>query len=83
MSYTPTEWKDHIVQHPNRYRITDRGDGTVDIVPEQGQVIQQGTPVDAQRLNKIEQGIKDAHDEIASHKAEFENLKLRTIAGVY
>lgn len=67
MAYTPTEWKDHIVEHPNRYRVVDNGDGTVDILDEHGAVIQQGTPVDATRLNKIEQGIKEAHDAIASH----------------
>src|SRR5690606_10223622 len=58
------------VEHPNRYRVVDNGDGTVDILDEHGAVIQQGTPVDATRLNKIEQGIKNAHDAIAAHLNE-------------
>jgi len=71
MAYTPTEWKDHIVQHPNRFRVIDNGDGTVDILDEHGEILQQGTPVDASRLNKMEKGIKEAHDLIDAHLNDF------------
>lgn len=70
MAYTPTEWKDHIVEYPNRFRVVDNGDGTVNILDEHGNVIQQGTPVDASRLNKMEKGIKEAHDLIDAHLNE-------------
>jgi hypothetical protein len=43
MAYTPTTWKD-------------------DIVDSEGNVVQQGTPVSASKMNKIEQAIT-AHDE--------------------
>lgn len=43
MSYSKTNWVDHIVD------------------PTTGEVVQQGTKVTATRLNKMEQGIADAH----------------------
>jgi hypothetical protein len=70
MSYTPTDWKDHIVEYPSRFRVVDNGDGTVNILDDHGNIIQQGTSVNAANLNKMEQGIKDAHDAIAAHSAE-------------
>lgn len=51
------EWKDHKVEHPNRYRLNTNSDGTVDIIPAKGDIIQQGTPVNAETLNKLENRI--------------------------
>ena len=39
-------------------------------IPAEGEIIEPGTPIIAENMNKIEQGIKDAHDELAAHKAE-------------
>lgn len=81
MSYEPTEWKDLLVSNPDRYDVTDNGDGTMTIVPvwvnNEGEVIQKGTPVNAANLNKIEQGLKGIADDLDEHKAEIaseENL---------
>lgn len=60
MAYTPTTWLDWLVQYPDRFRITDNGDGTVTIAPEPDTIYEAGTPANAANLNKIEQGIADA-----------------------
>lgn len=64
MPYEKTEWKDHIVEYPNRYRQVQNPDGTITLSKDPGNVVQQGTPLSAANLNKMEQGIYDAHDKI-------------------
>ena len=59
--YNQTEWKDHVTQYPNRRRLTTNPDGSTEVVKEQGQVIQQGTPQSATNFNNQENGIQDAH----------------------
>jgi len=65
MAYTPTEWKDRVVEHPRTYTIQDNGDGTITLTPEPGTIYEPGTPVSAPNMNKIEQGLVDAHNHIA------------------
>ncbi|MEC0211830.1 pyocin knob domain-containing protein [Paenibacillus ehimensis] len=57
MAYNPTTWVDRLVDKPNRFRITDNGDGTVSITPEPGTITAGGTPFNAANMNHIEQGI--------------------------
>lgn len=64
MTYTKTNWQDHIVEYPNRYRQVQNPDGSITLAKDPGNVVQQGTPLSATNLNKIEQGIADAHDQI-------------------
>lgn len=56
MSYTPTEWKDRVVEKPRTFNMQNNPDGTVTLTPAPGTVVQEGTPVNAANLNKIEQG---------------------------
>lgn len=62
MSYEPIEFKDMEVENPHRHKITDLGDGTVEIVPEYGQVVEDGTDLSAEVFNHMQDGIIDAHD---------------------
>ena len=57
--YSQTEWKDHVVQYPDRRKITDNGDGTSTVEKATGEVIQQGTPQSATNFNNMEDGIQD------------------------
>jgi len=57
LSYTSTNWRDHLVQYSNRYTFVDNGDGTYTITPAPGTVTQEGTPLSAAKMNNIEQGI--------------------------
>ena len=63
MSYEPINWKDRIVEKPRTYYIQNNPDGTITLIPAPGTVVQEGTPVNAANLNKMEQGL-------VTHKAE-------------
>lgn len=63
MSYSPTNWKDRIVERPRTFQVQNNPDGTMTLIPAPGTVVQEGTPVNATNLNKLEQGL-------ASHTAE-------------
>lgn len=60
MTYVKQEWKDEILNGAEKYRIT-RSDGT--IIAENvsieliSQILQAGTPITAERMNHIEEGI--------------------------
>jgi len=60
MAYTPTQWKDRVVEKPRTYRMQDNGDGTITLIPEPGTIYEPGTPVNATNLNKIENGLQAA-----------------------
>ena len=62
MAYEKTVWKDHVVERPKTYRMVENADGTVTLVPVPGQVIQQGTALNAENLNHIEDALAE-HDE--------------------
>lgn len=62
MSYQPTDWKDRAIERPRTYTLQENADGTVTLVPVTGEVYEEGTPVIAAHMNKIEQGIADAPD---------------------
>ena len=68
MSYTPTEWKDRVVEKPRTFNMQNNPDGTVTLTPAPGTVVQEGTPVNAANLNKIEQGF-------VSHLADYVPFK--------
>ena len=81
MSYEKTDWKDRIVQYPDRYQITENEDGTVTITPKPGEVEQEGTPVDSSNLSNIEDGVESAYSEIETHKSD--NMPHKTADGNY
>lgn len=55
--YVKTNWLDHVVENPNRFKEIRNQDGTVSLEHAPGEVLQHGTPVNAQKLNKMENGI--------------------------
>lgn len=65
MPYQTTDWKDHIVEYPNRYIEVDNGDGTITHTKDEGNVVQEGTPFSASNLNKQEKGIFEANEGVA------------------
>ena len=69
--YNKTKWQDRIVQNPSTFTTRDNGDGTVTLIPAPGTVTSQGTPVKAEYMNNMEQGICDAHEEIESIKENY------------
>jgi hypothetical protein len=64
MSYQKTDWLDRIAEDKNRFAVSGAVTGDVWLVPKPGNIIQAGTPFNVNDMNKIEQGIYDAHEEL-------------------
>ena len=63
--YEATMWKDHVTEYEHRYIETKNDDGTINHIPVEGEIIQQGTPQNAANFNHIEEGVTNA-GELAS-----------------
>lgn len=55
--YKKTIWKNQDVENPRNFRILDNVDGSKQILDDFGEVVELGTPVNAENMNKIEDGI--------------------------
>lgn len=68
MAYEKQTWVDRETQHPDRRRIepVDGPDSLYDITREQGDVYTEGTPITAERLNHMENGIFEKQDAITA-----------------
>lgn len=60
MAYEKQVWQDHIVERPRTFTESQNGDGSKTFTPAPGQIIQQGSPQNAQRFNHMEDGIAKA-----------------------
>ena len=56
MGYEKQNWQDRLVENPDRYRMIQDGEYTT-AMPAFGKELQPGTPISAQRLNRMEEGI--------------------------
>lgn len=54
MTYQKTTWKNKLVERPGTYTFRQNADGSVTLLPSEGKVIETGTPVNADNMNKIE-----------------------------
>lgn len=75
------KWKDQVWEHPRRYKLQQNADGTVDVIPEKGKSIQEGTPVNAKNLNQILDDIdnhkrKQASDSELGHVKAGDNITI-------
>lgn len=55
--YERGKWKDRAVEFPNRYEEVRGDDGFVTHIKKPGRVIQEGTPLNAEAFNHMEEGI--------------------------
>lgn len=59
-------WLNQVVEHPDRFTVVDSGLKTSDgkiiyiITPQPGEIIQDGTPIDDDNLNEMDQGAWEA-----------------------
>lgn len=65
--YTKTNWSDRVVQNPSTYTMRNNPDGTITLIPAPGMVQNSGTPIKAEYLNNMENGIEDAHKKVDAH----------------
>lgn len=66
MAYTKKTWTDRTVERPLTYILQDNGDGTHTLIPSEGSILTSGTPITAANMNNIEDGIANAHTDIAT-----------------
>ncbi len=58
MAYIKNNWKNQNVERPKTYELSNNEDGTVTLIESFGNVIELGTPVNAENMNRIEKGIE-------------------------
>lgn len=66
MAYTKQTWVDRETEFPNRRKLVEVSQGVYDITRQQGTVTAEGTPITAERLNHMEDGIYAKQDAITS-----------------
>lgn len=64
MPYSKTTWTNKVVDRPRTFTFQQNADGTVTLIPSEGNVTDPGIPVNASNMNHIEQGIADAHSNL-------------------
>lgn len=58
--YNPTNWKDNLVQYPDRFKAVETELSNVfEIEKYEGEVFERGTAIESEKMNKIELGIKE------------------------
>ena len=57
MTYEPIGFKDKVVERPRTYFLQENPDGSFTLIPAPGEVYEEGTPLNAANLNKLEQGL--------------------------
>lgn len=60
MPYEKTIWKNREVERPRTFEKIENPDGTITLVPAEGNIIEPGTPIIAENMNNIEDGIEEA-----------------------
>jgi hypothetical protein len=60
MPYNKRVWQDRTVERPLTYTMQNNADGTVTLIPSEGSIITTGTPITADNLNNMEDGIATA-----------------------
>jgi len=68
--YEKTIWKPRKGTGLNRFTETERAENTVVLTNTPDSISEPGTPFSAENMNKIEQGIEDAHSRIEQVKEE-------------
>jgi hypothetical protein len=69
MTFTKTNWQDRIIERPNTYSAEDNIDGTITLTPVTGVVTQEGTALNANNLNTMEDRIALSLEDIENQKA--------------
>jgi hypothetical protein len=66
MAYTKTEWKEMKAAVKNKFNKSEESAASVRLTQAFEGITQAGTPFSVENMNKIEQGIFEAHNEIAN-----------------
>lgn len=66
MVYTKKIWTDRTVERPLTFTLQTNPDGTTTLIPSEGTIITTGTPLTADNMNNIENGLADHDSRIIS-----------------
>ncbi|MCQ4924764.1 hypothetical protein NE686_16795 [Tissierella carlieri] len=72
--YEKQEWIDHIVERPGTFREIQNSDGSITHVPEEGNILEEGSPFSANRMNHIEDGIYNVSRQANINKDDITSL---------
>ena len=73
MSYTRTTWIARVGTALNRFLKTNESTGSVELTNDPTGVTTAGTPFTVDNMNKIEQGIYDAHEAMGNNFTELDS----------
>lgn len=71
MVYTPLNWKNREVERPRTFQLQNNSDGTVTLIPKEGAIVEPGTPIIADNMNRIEQGIVEVSNAVGNGVADY------------
>ncbi|MDU5083557.1 hypothetical protein [uncultured Tissierella sp.] len=87
--YEKQVWIDHITERPGTFREIQNTDGSITHIPDEGNILEEGSPFSANRMNHIENGIYNVSrqaninkDDITSLKIEVAILKGNALNGI-
>jgi hypothetical protein len=60
VAYTKQTWKDRVVEKPMTFNMQTNADGTITLIPAEGQIVESGTPINANYLNNLEKQYDEA-----------------------
>lgn len=81
--YVKIAWVDESDEYEGRYTESMNPDGTITHTLVRGEVYVEGTPMDAQNFNHMEQGIYDAHEELVANDERTTDLENQTLPEVH
>lgn len=73
--YEKFNFKDRIVEKPNTYTVQTNDDGTVTLIPAFGSVLQEGTPINHNAMDHIEDGIISLQNNTNNELTNIKNNK--------
>lgn len=73
MTYNKTTWADRQVQNPMTFTASGAVAGTVTLTPNEGTIIQAGTPITSANLNNLENGVAGVDSRLATVEAGYLN----------
>ncbi|MBU5676761.1 hypothetical protein KQI88_10050 [Alkaliphilus sp. MSJ-5] len=72
--YIKIGWQDHISERPGTFREIQNQDGSVTHIPDEGEILQTGTPVSANKLNHMDEGIYQANRQAKINRNDITSL---------
>lgn len=79
--YKKTIWKDNLVEYPDRIKLKPENEeeGLYTVIDAEGEVFEEGTPVNMRIMNNIEDGIENNNKYILATIQDVKTLQLQVL----